>query len=255
MSSSTLSHNALRFIAEYLAVMPRNASAAYRRVHTGASREVSAVESHRLMHDERVKAEIDKREEQLRDDLALTAKEVTRELCLLALADPRELSEHHIGACRYCHGIDHKYQRTPAEYQTDLDAYADRTRGKDPLCLEFDVAGGVGFNPYANPATGCPECFGHGVGYERYADTRNLSPSAARLYIGTKKTRDGIEIKTRCQHKALEMAGQALGLFKSRVELGGINGQPIQTASVSISAATTDPIEAAKLYQKLVGGG
>ncbi len=38
---------------------------------------------------------------------------------------------------------------------------------------------------------------------------------------------------------------------KSRIELGGPNGGPIQ----SVGITTDDPLEAARVYQQLVGGG
>lgn len=257
MSDRSLNHNQLRFIAEYLAELPRNASAAYKRVYD-CSDESAHVLASRLMADSRVQAEIARREEMLRADLELTAADVLRELFLVASADPRELTEYHVGACRYCHGEGHKYQRTPAEYERDLDAYiamrkADKERGPDPLGLEFDVKGGIGFNPYRDPAPDCPECFGKGEGYERFKDTRTLSPAAARLFEGVKRTRDGLEIKIRSREKSLDLAAQHLGIARKAVELTGKNGGPIQTAGVSIAATTTDPIEAANLYRNLIG--
>lgn len=257
MADDSLNHNQLRFIAEFLAVLPRNATAAYQRVY-GCSYEVANAASARLMADDRVKAEIARREEMLRADLELTAADVLREIFLVASADPRELTEYHVGACRFCHGEGHKYQRTPAEFQRDLDAHtaqrkADKERGPDPLGLDFDVKGGIGFNPYRDPAPDCPECFGKGEGYERFKDTRTLSPAAARLFEGVKRTRDGLEIKIRNREKSLDLAAQHLGLARQKVELTGKNGGPVQTAGVSITATTTDPVEAANLYRNLIG--
>ena len=51
--------------------------------------------------------------------------------------------------------------------------------------------------------------------------------------------------------KGCELLGKHLKLFTDKVEIGGKNGGPIQT----VSAVTNDPIEAAKVYQKLMGGG
>lgn len=257
MKDWSLNHNQLRFIAEYLAVLPRNATMAYQRVYD-TSYDVANAASARLMADPRVQAEVARREEMLRTDLELTAADVLREIFLVASADPRELTEFHVGACRHCHGDGHKFQRTPAEFERDLEAYiaarkADKARAPDPLGLEFDVKGGIGFNPYRDPAPDCPECFGKGEGYERFKDTRTLSPAAARLYEGTKRTRDGVEIKIRSREKSLDLAAQHLGIARRAVELTGKNGGPVQTAGVSIAATTTDPIEAANLYRNLIG--
>lgn len=257
MTDNDLNNNQLRFIAEYVAVLPRNASAAYRRVY-GCAETTAKTASSRFMDDPRIQAEIARREKMLCADLELTAADVLREIFLVASADPRELTEYHVGACRHCHGDGHKFQRTPAEYERDLEAYivarkADKERAPDPLGLEFDVKGGIGFNPYRTPAPDCPECFGKGEGYERFKDTRTLSPAAARLYEGTKRTRDGLEIKIRSREKSLDLAAQHLGIARRAVELTGKNGGPVQTAGVSIAATTTDPIEAANLYRNLIG--
>lgn len=258
MNDNSLNHNQLRFIAELLTELPRNATTAYQRVYN-VSYDVANAASARLMANPRVQAEIARREEMLRTDLELTAADVLREIFLVASADPRELTEYHVGACRHCHGDGHKYQRTPAEYERDVAAHIamrkhDKDRGPDPFALEFDVQGGIGFNPYRDPAPDCPECFGKGVGYERFKDTRTLSPAAARLYEGVKRTKDGLEIKIRNREKSLDLAAQHLGLSRKTVELTGKGGGPVQTAGVSITATTTDPIEAANLYQNLIGG-
>jgi hypothetical protein len=243
-------------VVEYLAELPRNATAAYMRVHPYAGRSSANLQACLLMADPRIKAEVEAREEQLRADLALTAANVIREICLVASADPRELSEYYVGACRYCHGDGNRYQRTPAEMRRDMEAHVDARRKAgtpDPLCLEFDMQGGVGWNPRHDPNPECGECFGEGIGYEVFKDTRNLSPGAARLFAGVKRTRDGIEIKTRSQDKSVELAMQCLGLSKTKLEHSGPGGGPIATAGIAISAVTSDPTEAAAMYQKLIG--
>jgi len=50
--------------------------------------------------------------------------------------------------------------------------------------------------------------------------------------------------------KGCELLGKHLKLFTDKVEHAGANGGPIQ----SVTALTNDPIEAAKVYQKLMGG-
>lgn len=256
-TSLPLNHNRLRFVAEYLSAMPRNGTAAYGRVYTTASYDTCCTEAARLLKDPRIAAEIDKREKQMQAGLALTAADVLEELFLVASADPRELSEHHVGACRYCHGAGFLWHRTQGEYQRDYDAYvvsrkADTSKPADPFGIEFPVLGGIGYNPYKDPHPNCPECFGNGVGFDVYKDTRNLSKAAARLFQGVKRTKEGIEIKIRSPEKAIELAGQHLGLFKKSIELAGKNGGPIQHAGVTLT--TTDPNTAAAIYQSLVSG-
>jgi phage terminase small subunit len=246
-----LNLNQQRFVAELFASVPMNATAAYQRAYPSASYDTAKNEAYLLMNDERVVAEIAKWKNELRDDLRMDAAQIIKELTLIASADPRELSEHHIGSCRYCHGDGFKYHRTPREFDELWGVYLAK-HPEDPLGLSFDMQGGVGFNARKPPNPACPECFGIGIGYEIIKDTSNLSPGAARLYSGVKRTKDGIEIKTRDQSKALELAGQTLGLFRTGLELGGKGGGPIPIAAVV--ALTNDPIEASKLYQSLVQG-
>jgi phage terminase small subunit len=250
-----LNPNQRRFVAEYVSVLPRNAKKAYMRAYPTCQESTAGRGAYVLLKNERVRAEIRRYEAQMEKALALKMDDIARDLALVASADARELSEWRVGACRYCYGENHRYQRTPAEMERDLAEYKIRReieKRPDPLGLEFDMQGGLGYNPKRAPNLDCPECFGEGEGREVFKDTRHLSPAAARLYAGVKKTRDGMEIKTRSQDKAIELAGQAAGMFKTRTELSGPNGGPIPSVNGNVPLPT-DPIEAAKLYQKLVG--
>lgn len=249
---AALNNNRLRFIAEYVSVMPRNAGAAYQRVY-GCDDNSARANASRLMSDESVLAEIARREKEAAADLALTAEDVLRELFLVASADPRELSEHYVGSCRYCHGDGHEYQRTPAEYKRDFAAYAASVPGlADPLGIHFALLGGLGFNPKRLPNPACPECFGHGAGYEIMKDTRTLSPAAARLYQGVERTKHGLKFITRSPDKCIDLAGQYLGLFRSRVEHSGPGGKPIPVAATTVSLKAIDANTAAQMYQALI---
>lgn len=247
-----LNHNQLRYVAEYLSVLPRDATAAYLRVYD-CTKAAAAVSASHLMDDPRVVAEIERREKELAADLALTAEDVLRELFLVASADPRELTEHYVGACRYCYGDGHEYQRTPAEYKAAFAAYAASVPGlADPLGISFPLLGGLGFNPKRDPCPTCPECHGDGAGYDVIKDTRTLSKSAARLYQGVKRTQHGLEIKIRSPDKCIELAGQYLGLFRSRVEHSGPGGKPIPVAATTVSLKAIDANTAAQMYQALI---
>lgn len=228
------------------------------RAYPNISYESANSRAAQLMKDERIQAEIARWENQLRADLKIEAQEVVREITLLATADPRELTEHHVGCCRYCHGVNNLYQRTPAEYDRDIRQYQEARRkagNPDPLGLEFNTQGGIGFNPYKNaPNPDCPECFGKGVGYERFKDTSLLSPGAARLFDGVERTRDGLKLKTRDRNKILDLAAQHTGVVKKQVELSGKGGGPIETTNTTISTSTTDPVQAAEIYRTLISG-
>lgn len=140
----------------------------------------------------------------------------------IAMADANEIVQHRRTCCRYCHGVDGKYQRTRAEYEADYRSHqADPARA---LAAEFDPQGGDGFNATLDPNPECFECFGEGQSGVHLADTRDLSPGARALYAGVKQTKDGIEVKFNSKDKALEMIARHLGMLKDRVEVEGTLG-------------------------------
>lgn len=259
MESSTLTNNQARFVAEYMSVLPRNQADAYRRVF-GEGLTSAASCASIMMSYPQVKAAIAKWEAELCKDLRMDVEQYIRELVLVATADPRDLTERYIGSCRHCHGLGHQYQYTQNEFNLLLNAHIvrrsrDKDLGADPLGLEFDFKGGIGFNQRRAPHPECTECFGDGVGYEVFKDTRTLSAGAARLYAGVKKTRDGLEIKTRSPDKAIELLGNILGLVKKSTELTGPNGGPVVVqAGVANTPMPTDPIAAAAEYRRIMGG-
>lgn len=63
------------------------------------------------------------------------------------------------------------------------------------------------------------------------------------------QTAQGIKIKMHDKRAALVDIGRHLGMFKDKVEVTGKDGGPIK----SVTAVTSDPMEAAKLYQTLMG--
>lgn len=160
----------------------------------------------------------------------ITADKVLEEFWAIAKADPRELIEYRVGACRYCHGEGHRYQRTPRER---ADAFAlwesDRVEPKKP----FDELGGVGFNRIAAPHPECPECNGLGEGYTVVKDQRNISPAAARLLAGVKESEKGIEVKMHNPQDALVSVGKHLGMFTENIDLKS-GGQPLPPAQINV---------------------
>lgn len=218
MTDKPLNPRNLLFLDELYADPKRNASAAYRRVYGAKSDRSAGVAANRLMRDPRIAAELARREADLRERAAITAEEVLLEITRLAKADPRDLVEYRRGACRFCHGAGHMYHRTPQEYREAFATYQAKQGAKDPAGLHFDHQGGVGFNPNRAAHPDCPECFGHGEGYEYVRDTRTLTPGAARLYAGVKRTKDGLQVLTRSQDKMVELAAKHLGLLRDKPE-------------------------------------
>ena len=194
----------------------RVATRAYEKAYD-AKGMAASVNASRLLTDPRVQAEIDRQDRELGCANKLEAAEIFMHLHDLATADPRDLMEYHRGACRYCWGAGHRYQMTAAELEKAIAEYKASSAGKkDPVCAFFDYKGGVGFRRKREPNPACPECEGDGVGYTHVRDTRTVPAAAARLFAGIKETRDGFEVKTRSQDKALELAMRAAGMFSER---------------------------------------
>lgn len=140
----------------------------------------------------------------------ITADAVVQRLALVMTADHRELVEFRRHACRYCHGVDHRYHFTPAELERERATWekAQSKASKET----FDEKGGVGFSAKREPHPDCPEC--HGLGVERVVvhDTRKLSPAAAALYAGVKQTKDGIEVRTVSVEAAWALLARHVGI-------------------------------------------
>lgn len=116
-------------------------------------------------------------------------------------ADPTELVEYRRGACRYCHGVDHRYHFTPAEYRLHM-----KEAGADD-------EGGPGYNRTVAPHPDCPECFGEGIGYTYIKDTRTLSPGGRKLFAGVEQTANGAKVRVRDQIRANELLMRNKGLL------------------------------------------
>lgn len=236
-----------RFV-EYMLTDPR-ATWAFARA-TGRRGPAARQAASRWLKDPRIRERLRRGQEAKKTVTKLKGDNLLRELAAVVTADPRDLIEYRRGACRWCHGAGHRYQRTPAEYERELKAYLDvenikpDTMKPDRQGLLFDQQGGIGFNPNAKPAPDCPECHGHGVGYTYVKDSRDISAAAARLYAGVKETKDGLEIKIRNPDRALELALRHLGLLDPDKGKGGAveeKAAAIRELLAAIDATTGGP--------------
>jgi len=172
---------------------------------------------------------------QIECKLMYSAQDIARCWLELATADPSELSNNLLGACRYCHGIDFEYQwKSPREYRDALarvvydffagdDLRAAAMRGEiEDLRLPTDI-GGFGYRISDDPNPDCPECAGLGIEHVRMADTSTLTGSAKLLFDGVETTRQSKKIKVQSRERALENLAKHLGMFSSKVEAEEIN--------------------------------
>lgn len=215
--TSSLPPRMALFVREYLRDL--NATQAYLRVNPGAASGTAATEGHKLLRDPRVAAEVARVRKELEEAITYDVATMLRREAEIAFADPREIVEYVVEACRYCHGIDHRYQRTAAELdqarrEHDLRLAEAKTAAKRQALGEFDPEGGIGWDPRRPPHQDCPECHGRGVGRTLMHDTRNLSPAAAALYAGIKQTKDGLQVLMQDQAVARERLERHLGAFE-----------------------------------------
>ncbi len=194
-------------------VETRNAMQAYRMVFVPDKNMAS-----RLIHD-RAQAllkdpDVVQRVQELRDlaasETIVTIRQLIEDYNDIATADPNELVSNVVDCCRFCYGIDHRYQwRDEGEYAEACDLAVKKTQ---PLP---DMSGGFGFNASTEPLVTCPCCYGRGESRQLIHDTRKLSPAARKLYAGMAKG----EVLMHDQMKARDALGRILGAFKDGVLL------------------------------------
>lgn len=231
-----------RFVEEYLVDLNATQAA----IRAGYSKKCAGAQGHRLLKDAEIQAKITEARKRLSDSTQITAEAVLKRWWELANADASELSQFRRLACRRCHGINHEFQWVDeAEWAASL-AAAQREDENAVISNE----GGYGYKRYADPHPDCPHCEGEGEPEVWFADTRKLSPAAAALFDGVKQTQSGTEIKTRDRDGALLQVAKHLGMFVEQHDHRSSDGSMTPAPTIT----TTDPVEAAKQYQKIMGG-
>lgn len=210
-----------QFVEEYLVYLNGTQSA----IRAGYAEKSADVEGSRLLVNAKIQAAITQAQKARSERTAITADRVLRKWWEIATADPNEIVQHRRLCCRFCHGVDHKYQWT----QQELDAATEAAvSGKEASPERLpDVSGGVGFDATVDPHAECPECHGEGIGQVHVQDTRKLKGAARLLYAGAKQTSQGIEVKFRDQDKALELIAKHLGMFTENLKLSGDPENPV----------------------------
>ena len=184
----------------------------------------------------------------------ITADAMLQQAWMIATADARELVEVRVGCCRHCWGEGFKFQRTVAEFNKDRERFMIEQRmGKIPKDDEFDEKGGIGYNPLRPPHPECTECRGDGYVRDVVKDTRYLSPAAAQLYAGVKRTKDGMQVQMHSKEAFAEKLWRHLGLYEKdneqkvdplsallhRIANGNANGfKPVQDDPEAPPAST-----------------
>lgn len=177
-----------------------------------------------------VRAAISDGQARLEEQAMLNAEGIVRMWSEIATANVADLMGIRIGACRYCHGVDHAYQwRTEREYrealqQSAYDLYSDDDLRTAAVVGEIEDArlprdeGGFGYRRTIEPDPDCPECDGHGVEYVHMADTSKLTGGARLLYQGVEETQAGKRLRIADRMKALENLARHFGMFAGKAE-------------------------------------
>ncbi|MDU5474007.1 MULTISPECIES: terminase small subunit [unclassified Pantoea] len=231
----------IRFVEEYL--IDLNRTAAYKRAGYKGEGNTAYVNASRMLRNAKVAVAV-------RDAMDARARrtQITQDAVLqwwwdIATADATQLTELHRYCCRYCWGFGHNYQwRDAVEFEEKRrDALARKQR-------EPSDEGGYGYDAQIDPNPECPRCNGLGLSRPVFHDTRDLTGAARRLFAGVKEGKFGLEIVMRNQDDALKMVAQHIGMVKTKTEISGPDGGPIQSEQVSLT-----PDQAADLYRKMMG--
>ncbi len=177
-----------------------------------------------IVRNPKVDAYIRERQAEIAEKLEISAETVVKRWWEIATADVNELVQHRRRACRYCYGEEHRYQ------WIDEDEWQEACRKAEtaePPRAAPGNDGGYGYLRSADPHPDCPKCDGEGDASVYVADTRRLGPQARALYAGLKTTKDGMEIKTQDQAKALENVARHLGILDAKLNLGIKEDDPL----------------------------
>ena len=190
-----------------------------------------------------VYAAIQKELEKLEQKLEMSAENVLKQYWNIATADRNQLVENRRVPCRYCYGIDHKYQYTQGERDEAYDKHLDKLlmADKDIKDYPFNEKGGTGYTIHKPINPECPEC--HGLGDELVImhDTNTLPPELKAVYAGVKETRHGKEILMTNPKDGLDAIARHLGLFNDKLKLQGDAENPLTLMLQQLGRNTLKP--------------
>lgn len=175
--------------------------------------------------------------------------ELLRDWDDIRTADPSELVKIRVGNCRFCNGIEHKYQWRDIEEWTDacVEACAKAKKNSDPVMPDF--SGGVGFRKYGVPSQLCPKCEGDGVAHAIVQDMTDLSPKARKLLALATMNRYGeIVVELHSQQDARVSIARCLGAFNDKLIIPKAPGDP---GAGKIDEGVS-PEQAQRMYQDML---
>src|ERR1700747_659828 len=170
-----------------------------------------------------------------------------------------QVMQHVHQCCRYCHGVEHRYQWIDFEEYLDAlrrvdDENAKRAEYKQRELPLPSEAGGYGYDPQVEPDLFCPRCEGRGTSVTTFADTTKLDGPARAIVKGMKVTTNGIEVLLHDVDKAKERLLRAGGYLKDGVGESAARGAAMGAAAATAAIAAADRVktmtldEAQRLY-------
>lgn len=186
----------------------------------------------------------ERREKTAAIEFDITVKKLMQTFFEIAYTDPNELISVRAGACRHCWGVGGAYQWKEREYLEAVTAWEKKPSSDMP-----DPSGGFGYRFAADPNPECEECEGEGISRLVPKDTTKLSAGAKHLYRGAQQTKDGMKILFADKDGALDKLSRILGAYDDRLRVD------LKGAVASMQLTTSDPIEAAREYEKMLAGG
>ena len=219
-----------RFADEYL--VDGRAGPAYRRAKGQAKDPYSA--GAELLRYPHIRAYIAKRQQEMGAKLEISAENVLKRWWELATTDVNEIIQHRRRACRWCYGEKHRYHWIDEEEWQEACRKAEQAEKPRPVPSN---EGGYGYQRSADPHPDCPRCDGEGEASVYIADTRRMSPQAKALYAGIKTTKEGTDVKTQDQGKALENVARHLGMLDSKFKLGLDEDDPLASLVRAIASS------------------
>lgn len=197
-----------RFAEEYIFDLNGTKAA----IRAGYSKNTAKVQAARMLSNVNVHNYIKELIDERSQRTQITSDDVLRMWAEIALFDTNEIIEYRRVNCRYCWGVDNKYQWTVAEFEKE--EKKSKERSKPPP----ENIGGFGFNCTREPNLKCPECFGTGQDKAFINDTRNLSAIGRMAYEGVKISKDGLQVLIASKTEARNNLARHLGLFDPRAK-------------------------------------
>ena len=207
-------------------------------IDAGYAAASAAGQAVRLLRNAKVQSRLAELQASVFERIQLDTDDALRLLAAAAYTDRREFSKLKHVCCRWCHGAEHKYQRSKIEMEKAREAYEVEYQewkmslepDRPPMFAPFDEKGGIGFDPRKKPHPECPACFGKGTIDVTFKDSDDLSPAAAMIFKGYKFTAHGIEVMVEERLPAVNMIAKHLGLL-----LASKSGDENEKAYVSVS--------------------